>query len=73
MYMITCHMAYFSNISQTQQIMLGSLQLLPIGYRLFWFVTRLTRPVPLVEQEMITLPEPMSSAPVCSGFVLFDL
>jgi hypothetical protein len=32
------------------------------------FVTRLTRRVPLVEQELITLPEHLSSPPVFSGF-----
>jgi hypothetical protein len=31
------------------------------------FVTRLTRRVPLVEQELLTLPEHMSSPPVFSG------
>jgi hypothetical protein len=31
------------------------------------FVTRLTRRVPLVEQERLTLPEHMSSPPVVSG------
>jgi hypothetical protein len=34
------------------------------------FVTRLTRRVPLVEQELLTLPEHMSSPPVLVGFVL---
>jgi hypothetical protein len=32
------------------------------------FVTRLTRRVPLVEQELHTLPEHLSSTPVFSGF-----
>jgi len=31
------------------------------------FVTRLTRQVPLVEQELLTLPEHLSSPPVFSG------
>jgi len=31
------------------------------------FVTRLTRRVPLVEQELLTLPENLSSPPVFSG------
>jgi hypothetical protein len=31
------------------------------------FVTRLIRRVPLVEQELLTLPEHLSSPPVCSG------
>ena len=31
------------------------------------FVTRLTRRVPLVEQELLTLPEHLSSSPVLSG------
>jgi hypothetical protein len=31
------------------------------------FVTRLTRQVPLVEQELLTLPEHLSSSPVFSG------
>ena len=33
------------------------------------FVTRLTRRVPLVEQELPTLPEHLSSLPVLEGFV----
>ena len=33
----------------------------------------LTRRVPIVEEELITLPEHMSSSPVLVGFVLFDL
>ena len=36
------------------------------------FVTRLTR-VPLVEQELLTLPEHLSSPPFLLGFVLLDL
>ena len=31
------------------------------------FVTRLTRRMPLVEQELLTLPEHLSSLPVFSG------
>jgi hypothetical protein len=34
------------------------------------FATRLTRQVPLVEQELLTLPEHLSSLPVLEGFVL---
>jgi hypothetical protein len=34
-----------------------------------WFVTRLTRRVSLVEQELPTLPEHLSSLPVLVGFV----
>jgi hypothetical protein len=37
------------------------------------FVTRLTRQVPLVEQELPTLPEHMSSPRKLVGFVLLDL
>ena len=33
-----------------------------------WFVTRLTRRVLLWEQELLTLPEQLSSLPVFSGF-----
>ena len=36
-------------------------------------VVRLTRRVRLVEQELFTLPEDMSSPPVLVGFVLLDL
>jgi hypothetical protein len=36
------------------------------------FGTRLTQRVPLVEQELPTLPEHMSSPPVLVGFVLLD-
>ena len=37
------------------------------------FVIRLTRRVPLVEQELLTLPDHMSSPPVLVRFVLLDL
>jgi hypothetical protein len=37
------------------------------------FVTRLTRRVPLVEQELLTLPEHLSSPLFLVGFVLLDL
>jgi hypothetical protein len=33
----------------------------------------ITRRVPLVEQELITLPEHLSSLPILVGFVLLDL
>jgi hypothetical protein len=36
-------------------------------------VTRLTRRVPLVKQEQLTLPEHMSSSQVLMGLVLFDI
>jgi len=36
-------------------------------------VTRLSRKVPLVEQELLTLPENLSSPPFLVGFVLLDL
>ena len=36
-------------------------------------VTRLTQRVPLVEQELLTLPQHPSSPPVFSGFVLLDI
>jgi len=36
-------------------------------------VVRLTRRVPLVEQELFTLPEHMSSRPVLVRFVLLEL
>jgi hypothetical protein len=32
------------------------------------FVTRLARRVPLVEQELLTIPEHLSSPPIFSGF-----
>jgi hypothetical protein len=38
-----------------------------IVYIITGFVTRLTRGVPLVEQERLTLPEHLSSPPVFSG------
>jgi hypothetical protein len=37
------------------------------------FVTRVTRRVPLVEQELLTLPEHLSSPPHLVRFVLLDL
>ena len=37
------------------------------------FITRVTRRVSLVEQELLTLPEHLSSPPVFLGLVLLDL
>ena len=37
------------------------------------FVTRLIRRVPLVEQELLTLPEHLSSPPFVVGFLLLNL
>jgi hypothetical protein len=37
------------------------------------FVTRLTQRVPLVDLELLTLPEHLSSSPVLVGFVVLDL
>jgi len=37
------------------------------------FVTRVTGPVPHVEQEQLTLPEHVSLPPVLMVFVLLDL
>jgi hypothetical protein len=39
----------------------------PHSWLITGFVTRLTRRVPLVEQELLTLPEHPSSPPVLSG------
>ena len=38
-----------------------------------WFVSRLTRQVPLVEQELLTLSEHLVSPRFLVGFVLLDL
>ena len=37
------------------------------------YLTRLTRRVSLVEQELLILPEYLTSSPVFSGVVLIDL
>jgi len=37
------------------------------------FLTRLTRQLPLVEQELLILPEPLSPPRVFMGFVFPDL
>ena len=37
------------------------------------YLTRLTRRISLVEQELIILPEYLTSSPVFSGVVLIDL
>ena len=48
-------------------------QSFPHLYLISGFVTRLTRQVPLVEQELPTLPDQLSSLPVLVGCVLLDL
>ena len=45
----------------------------PDSWIIIGFVTRVTRRLPLVEQELLTLPEHMSSPPVFYGLVLHDL
>ena len=47
--------------------------ILSLVYFTTGFVTRLTRRVSLVEEELHTLPEHLSSSPVLVGFVLLDL
>jgi hypothetical protein len=39
----------------------------PYSWLITWFVTRITRRVLLLDQELITLPEHLSSTPVYSG------
>jgi hypothetical protein len=45
----------------------------PRSWLITEFVTRITRRLSLVEQELLTIPEHLSSPPVFSGFVLLDL
>jgi len=45
----------------------------PHSWLITEFVTRLTRQVPLVEQELLTLPEHLSSPPVFSGVCVIHL
>ena len=45
----------------------------PHSWLITGFVTRLTRRVSLVEHELLTLPEHLSSTPVFVGFVLLNL
>jgi hypothetical protein len=45
----------------------------PRSWLITWFVTRLTRRVSLVQQELLTLPEHMSSPRFLVEFVLLDL
>ena len=45
----------------------------PHSWLITGFVTKLTLRVPLVEQELLTLPEHLSSPPFLMGIVLLDL
>ena len=45
----------------------------PRSWLITEFVTRITRRLSLVEQELLTIPEHLSSPPVFSVFVLLDL
>jgi hypothetical protein len=58
-----------SSSSQQSSIVFQLLSLQKIMFLIFLFtcVTRLTRQVPLVEQELLTLPEHLSPPPVFSG------
>ena len=59
---------HFLNIkSLNNQLQLGWLLSFPHSWLITWFVTKLTRRVPLVEQELLTLLEHLSSPPVFSG------
>jgi hypothetical protein len=60
------------SISQGDIIVSSMIFLLPktfklFGFQTFGFLTRLTRRVPLVEQELLTFPEHLSSPSVFSG------
>ena len=54
-------------------LVVNTSQSFPHSQLITGFVTRLTRRVPLVEQERLTLPEHMSSPRFLVGFVLLDL
>ena len=61
-----------SNICVTNEhgyvpLVVNTSQFFPHSRLITGFVTRLTRRVPLVEQDLLTLPEHMSSPPVFSG------
>jgi hypothetical protein len=48
-------------------LVVNTFRSLPHSWLITGFVTRLTRRVPLVEQELLTVPEHLSSPPVFSG------
>ena len=54
-------------------LVVSTFRFFPHSRRITGFETRLTRRVPLVEQELLTLTEYLSSPPVLVGFVLRDL
>ena len=65
---------YYLNSASTRKRECSHLVLLQhIKLILTGCVTRLTRRATLEEQELLTLPEHLSSRPFLVGFVLFDL
>jgi hypothetical protein len=54
-------------------LVVRTFRIFPHSWFITGFVTRLTRRVPLVEHELLTLPEHPSSTPVLVGIVLLDL
>jgi hypothetical protein len=59
--------AYLMNSLKIPKGKSESFRSFPHSWLITGFVTRLTRRVPLVEQELLTLPEHLSSPPVFSG------
>ena len=69
-----CEQSCISVLGVYVLLFFASLELFPqCGIFVTGFVTRLTRRVSLVEHELPTLPEHLSSSPFLVGFVLLDL
>ena len=49
-----------------------TIRFFPHAWLITGFVTKVTRDVSIVEQELLTLPKLLSSSPVIVGFVLLD-
>ena len=66
-------MLFFLSYHGYVPLVVSTSQSFPHSRLVTGFVTRLTRRVPLVEQELPALPEHLSSLPDLVGFVLLDL
>jgi hypothetical protein len=59
--------------SQICSLVVSTSRSFPHSRLITGFVTRITRRVPLVEQELLTLPEHLSSPPVFSGISCYSI
>ena len=71
--LVDCYGIYVTNDYGYVPLVANTSRSFPHLWFITGFITRLTRRVPLVEQELLTLPEHLRSPQFLVGFVLLDL